>query len=185
VQYDSAAEPFFEAVAEHFESCHGGPQAVPVKSYGEAVDAGHHSMKGVQTSAALTRVVEKARGTLDQRKAQKSRQVARRFGPDDLEPEERAALEWAVGLIGSVVPAVTLDRVSVVEFFGDDLKATFDRETGNVQIARSELADKALVMRGLVHEFAHTCGGDGTASHRDACDMILSGIIVEWLGELA
>lgn len=184
VQYDSAAEPFFERVAKHFEACHG-ENAVPVTSYGEAVEAGHHSMKGVQTSKALARVVGKTRGTLDERKVKSERDIAKRFGPDDLEESERATLEWAVGLICCVVPSMTLDQVSVVEFFGDDLKATFDPETGNVQIARSELADKALAMRGLVHEIAHTCGGDGTATHRDACDMILSSIIVEFLGELA
>lgn len=169
-------------MAHTYRERHG--DAVPVLSSDEAQQAGHLGRDAVVVPKVLQVLL--ARGgcqTVEQVRAgvrEQQTPVAR----DQLTAREFDALEQAVGLFAAAAEAVFPGRafpvVEVAEFGDPQRLGLYVPDSDRVLLARCVLTSPQLYGV-LAHEVAHRAGPDGSASHREAIESIMSHAIASLL----
>lgn len=166
---------FHERVAKVFVD-HHGPDAAPVKSVEESIEAKDHGLKGIVVTEPLRRVVEHGLGRFEDRKVSRATDSQRTFSLMDLEDDESENLKRALGLVADHEENVGPHSVGIVEFYGEDVQGCFD-QGGVIRIARRILKQPGTLVTVLASELARRYGPNGTPDHRDAVNRILGGII--------
>lgn len=191
LQYGAAA---FSAaapdLAERFRTEHGA-DAVPVSTSAEAQEAGQNGRRGVVVPTAL-RAVLVAGGvqTLAAVKDARREEVLRTYtGDGDLGAREVDAWEGALTAFAPAIEArgEVMPVVEIVDFADPARMGLYVPASDRVLLARRLLApeNRARLYGTLAHEVAHRRGGDGDASHRQAIEEILGGVVAHLLGGAA
>jgi hypothetical protein len=154
-----------DAVADIFEEEYG-KDTLPVSDLGESREMQFLGQKTAVVDVKLRRIVERKKGSINDRKEVLKNAVSKRYGADELTPEEWAILDKAIGLVRIALPKIELGQVQVVEFGGESLRGRFDN--GVALIRRAELKELRTALFVLIHECAHAEGGDGDAGFEDA-----------------
>ena len=66
-------------------------------------------------------------------------------------------------------------------FQRDDRRGTYEPSTGQIRLAKSILDSKSQALYTLVHEVAHTHGGDGVRNHEEGIGRLMVKILDELL----
>lgn len=177
-----------KALAAKFHDTHG-VDSVPVTSWSETADVGHHGLRGVVVSSALRAIIECQEGNLEERKNNHGEKPKRTYTVDDLDPDERTNLEWATSLVdkaqksigigGLLTEILGFSKPVIVDFQSDRL---YGCVVGlEVRLARKILTDREETLATLVHEVAHLSPGalDGTKAHSSRIETLFARIITQ------
>ena len=87
----------------------------------------------------------------------------------DLSSEEQAVLDTACALIQMTDVASkgydVLSHVKVVDFADDRVRGTFRSDTQSICLSKSLVGNLQDTLEVMIHEVAHTAGGDGEVEH--------------------
>lgn len=163
------------AVAADFVAKHG-PNAVPVKTLGESKDLDHLGKKGVVVSESLASVLSLKMPSVEKVKEALREETKAKYGWHDLNDKEKASLTDAVLLINqSGVLELELDTIDVADFASEDLRGLY--KDGRVILARRLVEDPDECLAVLIHEVAHSAGGDGDKYHTATIERLWCGVV--------
>lgn len=158
-----------EAAAKIFTGRHGA-EAVPVDNLADGQALEHLGRKGVVVPKQVKAILAQTLGTAQAVIQKMEKEVSREYSWSDIEPSERENLTWALHLLSSACPSVginpelaSLAHVHVVDFRSDTLMGQY--KDGKPYVARNLLKDAEETLGTLLHELAHTKGGDGDKGH--------------------
>lgn len=175
----STNDGILEALSVDFMRRYGA-DAIPVSSAAEATEVGHFGKVGVVVDQNYVAVLRRKLPTLSELRKDFQKAVVRPVTYGELMPAERDNWDLVVGLVSKATAALKLPfdiaKVSIVEFRDEKLKGTY--HNGLIQVGRQGLLDVEDVLFTLVHECAHTQGGDGSKMHEDTEGRIFAKIIV-------
>lgn len=160
------------AVAE-FRRRHGDT-AIPVANLGESHEVEHFGRKGIVVNGVLRLVLEGKLGKLASVREKLKTETVRLYSWGDLSDNAKTNLHRAIALI-SPHATVSLGDVDVVDFRSDELRGIYSE--GRIQLSSKIVEDRALCLRVLVHEVAHSLGSDGEKGHVAEIERIWSAIV--------
>jgi hypothetical protein len=173
-----------EAIAQEFQG--ENPGIIPVEHAFQAHELEAYGKKGRQVPWGLRTILEATMGTAAETISQLRRSEKKRYEWFDLSQSERDTLRLAASLvakacqrIGEVV--IELDKIFVVDFNREDQNGSYDTENGDIRLARNILGNKGQTLYVLIHEVAHTHGGDGVRSHEASIGRLTECIFNELL----
>jgi hypothetical protein len=157
-----------------------GDKAVPVTSTTESEKASAAGLKGVPTTTAWKSLVEAATGqTFEQRVSEAQRSATQVLTTEDLDRENLRA-RWTS--VQNIARRLGIEaEISVVRFATKETLGRFDNTQGRphlqlaVELLQRDTPGEALVT--LVHEAAHTKGGDLSVDHRDAEEAMFAKLV--------
>ena len=149
-----------------------GEDAVPVSTMAESQRLEHLGKKGVVVSKQTAAVLQSVLGTPAQVTQRLLNEVVKTWSWHDLSEAERAALSWAVAMVGHAAKVVgldeqlaTLEQVGVVDFRDERLLGQFSPKTSKTLVARKMLANQVGCLRVVLHEVAHSVASDADHDH--------------------
>lgn len=174
---DQISPQVLESVAFRFAERHGAGVA-PAANLNESREVGHHGKRGVVVGEAMLEVLKSAGvKTAAEVVEDGAEEVSEVFSWDDLKSGEKAALESAARLVSGAVVGFSMASVDVVSFRDPDLQGL--HKNGRELIARSSLKSHSLALEVLVHEVAHSEGGDGEKGHVQEVERTWAAIVDE------
>lgn len=168
-----------DAVVKSFEEEYG-EDAIPVSDMAESREMQFLGQKTVVVDGSLRKIVERKKGSMEEKKEALRNAITKRYSADEITPEEWAILDRTVELVRVAVPVLSLKNVQVVEFGDTNLRGRF--EDGVAMIRREELKSLRSALFVGIHEWAHAAGGDGSADHANAMLHVAVEIIMSILG---
>ena len=175
-----SSDTLSQKMAEAFRKVHG-EDCVPVSSMAESADALSNGLSTVMVAESLKIVLEKEFGQFTARKQNREMEIRQRYTAVDLTKEEIGNLSWAQSLLQSVEPGFDVNRLQVVDFYGDKIGGRVCPATMEIGIARSVLKEAQETLRVLVHEYCHKDGDDGSFGHNNSQIQTLAKIVTAWL----
>ena len=173
-----------EAIAAEFKQ--QNPGVIPVERAEQVQEFGAYGKKAQQVPWGLRTILEDTMGTAGQHLSDLRRSEKKRYELSELDPVERDNLRLIVTMVaracqklGDVV--ISLDKVFVVDFHKADRLGTYDPNSGEIRLAKEIMSSKGKALYTLVHEVAHTHGGDGVRSHEEAIGRLMEKILEELL----
>jgi len=158
------------------------PGVIPVERSDQVKELESYGKRGQQVPWGIRGILESTMGTAGQHLVDLRKSDKVQYAFAELNENERLNLVFAVSTVaraceklGDVV--VGMDKVFIVDFNKPDLLGTYDPNTGNIRIARKLLKSKGKTLYTLVHEVAHTHGGDGIRSHEESIGAIMETIL--------
>jgi hypothetical protein len=173
-----------EAIASEFKT--QNPGVIPVERAEQVQELEAYGKKAQQVPWGMRTILEGSMGTAGEVLSELRRSDKKRYSLDELSSAERDNLRLIVTMVARAckklgdVP-ISLDNVFVVDFHKSDRLGTYDPNTGEIRLAKEILDNKAKALYTLVHEAAHTHGGDGVRSHEDAIGRLMEKILEELL----
>lgn len=111
----------------------------------------------------LRRRMQEETGRLEDAIQMRRRQPVCVVDESDLTEAERSAMSWCRGLLTRVCG---MPDVAVVEYVDPACMGRYIVDTGQVEVARRVLGDRAECLITLIHEVAHRAGPDFSSAHR-------------------
>lgn len=157
-------ESFAKEMEMRFVSRYG-EGAFPVENEEMGRELEYFGVKGVVVPRRLGRVLSAAMGTAHEKMQSLCGQVVQKWKDEELTYSELENLTIAQGLLDKVRPGwkMSIHEVTPVTFSDDKTMGMFDN--GRIFIARNRLESFAATLHILVHEWCHTYGMDGKATH--------------------
>lgn len=180
-EYDYMMHDTSQALATAFVSEHGD-QAVPCTDIDQANTARQFGLKPVMVPEGQKVLLEARLGNFDSRLSSRGQDVARYVQLDDLDETQLDFVRRSSRLLSKHCDQKV--NISIVEFVSDAVDGTHQvTSDGNseVRIARRLLSNHQQFWATLIHEAAHIYGGDATAEHREAIELLSGRIIVGML----
>lgn len=169
-------------MAERFERRHG-TGAVPVENMEQSRDLGHLGKRGIVVPKPMVAVMLRNYNSVDQYKNTLKEEVTNNWSWSDLSEDEQKVLERSLELLCRSGERWGLANVQVVSFQSDSLKGRF--LTDKIMLNRCVLGSVRDALATLVHEAAHSEGGDGSVEHVRRIEDIWSDITVSLLLEIS
>lgn len=173
-----------KSIAEMFQR--ENPGVIPVERIEQVQELESFGKRGQQVPWNLRGILESEIGTAGQQLVELRRSDRIQYSISELTQFERDNLRAVVSMVGRACQklgdvVVSLDNIFVVDFNKTDCLGTYDPNTGNVRLSRAVLENKGKALYTLVHEVAHTHGGDGVRSHEYAIGRLMECILNEIL----
>lgn len=157
-----------EAIKGEFISKYG-ENAIPLENNEQVAALGHlTSAKGIIVPRVLREVLKKSFGDFEEIKKKFETETSVVYTLDDLNEEEIANYQWAVGALNLGLEQMDKEKLglysaSICDFNSDSI---LGQHQGNmIRISRKILDNRTLTLRVLIHEYAHEFGGDGEKEH--------------------
>jgi len=173
-----------KAIADEFER--ENPGVIPVERVDQINELGSYGKKARQVPWGMRTILEGVLGTAAQHLQALRRSEKKRYEWFDLSQTERDTVRLSASLVaracqrlGEVV--IELEKISIVDFHKDDRYGSYDTESGEIRLAREILGNKGKTLYVLVHEVAHTHGGDGVRGHEESIGRMMEVILNELL----
>jgi hypothetical protein len=172
------------AIAKEFQQ--ENPGVIPVEQADQVKELESYGAKGRQVTWNLRGILESELGSASQKLQELRRSDKVRYDLGDLTQAERDVLRFVVSTVGRACQkrsevVVPLAKVMVVDFYRDNQLGSYEPNTGTIRLARKLLSNKGNALYTMVHEVAHTHGGDGVKSHEDAIGSLMTEILNELL----
>lgn len=173
-----------KTIAQEFQRAN--PGVIPVETLAEKQELESFGKKAQQVSWNMRGILESQLGKAGEHLQQLRRSDKKQYALSELTQTERDNLRFIVSTVGRACQKLgevvkTLDDVLIVDFAKADSIGTYDPNTGNIRLARSIMQSKSKALYTLVHEVAHSHGGDGVRSHEEAIGNIMEKILDELL----
>lgn len=173
-----------ETIAKEFQRAN--PGVIPVETLAEKQELESFGKKAQQVSWNMRSILEGHLGKAGDHLQQLRRSDKKQYALNELTQTERDNFRFIVSMVGRACQKLgevvkTLAEVLVVDFAKEDRIGAYDPNTGNIRLARSILENKPRALYTLIHEVAHTHGGDGVRSHEEAIGKIMEKILEELL----
>ena len=165
--HNHATQKSRSRIAAAFKDRHGDA-AVAVGTMEQVHEAEHHGLKPVVAPAVAVELLDEC-----SKIAYRMSELQSSVNPEDMTEDEKEHLRWAINLVESTGEPKTI--MKVVDFVQSSMLGR--REGDAIYIARKVLLDKVETLTGVVEEFAHAYGGDGSKAHTDALHRIYSKIV--------
>lgn len=169
-----------KAIVEAFkEDC---PDAIAVETMEQARELETYGKRGVQVGWNLRGIVEADCEPIHKVIGRLRNSAHRGYNLDELDADEIANLKLAVNLVAKARAAIydrplDISQVNIVDFATQDLLGTYNTSTGQINLARKILKNKAKTLYTLVHEAAHNHGDDGFMTHDAAISDLMQTIL--------
>jgi len=178
-----------QKIVAAFEKEHGA-NAMPVTSIAESREMAHVGVKGVMVEKSLREIIEQEKGSAQEAKVKKGRDVSERFSWDDLISDEKTILSRTCKVVDAAVARLLkrknreplMERLEVVTFNDQDVEGTAKNQS--VRIGRIHLVDFRMTLTILIHEEAHcvSLGTDLSKGHFDVTEEIWSYVAMNAMG---
>lgn len=173
-----------EAIANEFKQ--QNPGVIPVERAEQAQELESYGKKGQQVPWGLRGILEGVMGTAGEALQELRQSDKKQYALSELSSVERDNLRLVTTMVARACQkigdvAISLDNVLVVDFNKPDRLGTFDPNTSQIRLAKSILTSKGKALYTLVHEVAHSHGGDGVRSHEEAIGRLMEKILEELL----
>lgn len=173
-----------KTIATEFQRAN--PGVIPVETLAEKQELESFGKKAQQVSWNIRTILESQLGKAGEHLRQLRRSDKKQYALSELTQFERDNLRFIVSTVGRACQKLgdvvkTLDDILIVDFAKADRIGTYDPNTGNIRLARSIMESKGKALYTLVHEVAHSHGGDGVRSHEEAIGNIMEKILDELL----
>lgn len=142
-----------------------GKDAIPVANLEESRDIEHYGKKGIVVTKQLGSLLTRTMGDFKKVRESLRNATSRQWSWAELVEAEKETLVNVMSLIEKASDgACKLGAVDVVEFMSPELEGLYKDK--RVQLRKSLLGDFDKTLQVLIHEFAHSMGGDdGDKSH--------------------
>jgi hypothetical protein len=173
-----------KAIALEFQRAN--PGVIPVERDDQVKELQSYGKKAKQVPWGMRTILESEIGSAANALSELRQSDRIQYSLSELNQEERDNLRQAVSMTGRACQklsevVVPLEKILVVDFHNDNRLGTYDPNNGNIRLARKILSSKSKTIYTLVHEVAHTHGGDGVRSHESAIGSIMEKILDELL----
>ena len=173
-----------QAIANEFQR--QNPGVIPVERLEQQQELESFGKKAQQVTWNMRTILEGVLGTAADQLVQLRRSDKKKYDLSELTAQERDNLRLITAMVGRACQKLgeivrTMNEVLVVEFSLQDRLGTYDPNSGQVRLARSVLSSKGKALYVLVHEIAHSHGGDGVRSHEAAIGRLMEKILEEVL----
>ena len=149
-----------------------GKKAVVVSNNSEAIEIGHldPEAKPIVVPDTLSKLLSKKLGNFEGTKTFLMNQTKNIYDQESLDKDEILSLGWGVGSINMILSKLNFEQISlgsvtVCDFKNVNLLGQFCQQNGQIKLSRSVLKDRNLTLEVLIHEVAHSFGGDAEKSH--------------------
>ena len=171
-------------VGKVFRARHG-EKSIPVASMAAAREAEHYGFKGVVVQPGLMSVLKNESAlNLDKLREDYKKAAQKSYVWADLTEAEQTIYKTVLGLVEGAAKdlgySTVEDRLNIVDFGDENIEGLF--EGGQIKLARHILVDFENTLATLVHEVAHSQGGDGSVGHERAEGKLFARIILRQMG---
>ena len=158
------------------------PGVIPVERAEQVRELESYGKRGKEVPWGLRGVLESTIGTAANTITALRASDKTVYSMDDLIASEQDTLLFAVRAVAKACDKlaeviVPLDKILVVDFFRPGLLGTYNPGDGMIRLARCVLQSKGKALYTLVHEVAHTHGGDGVRAHEESIGRLMEVIL--------
>lgn len=150
-----------ERTVVEFKSKYGS-EAIAVDNLEQSKQVEHYGKRGIIVSKSLGAVLSTTLGSISTQLKSLSEETVKVYNWHELSSEEQANLESVVREV-SEVEVVSLETIKIVDFRSSNLLGQYSQ--GITSLSKKLLVSYEDTLATLLHEIAHSEGGDGEHSH--------------------
>jgi len=151
-----------DALVAEFQT-RNGEDALPVRSMAESREIEHFGRKTVVVPVAVAEILEQKLGSFRSVQEKLKKSTVKSYSWSDLSADEQANYNYAQELLLAAGVCAELPSARIVDFNDPALAGLAGG--GEIQIARTVMADKYVFLSTLIHEVAHVSTGASDGEH--------------------
>jgi hypothetical protein len=156
------SDSFINYAIERFKSTYG-EKAVPVHTMSESKDVSFLGLHGIITNEIFMNVILTKEGGLKGIVQKVGKSESKEYGWHELNGIEQNNLIEALEIISWGGVTIPLESIKIVDFISKNVIGEYRK--GIIVIAKKIISKRDMVLSTIIHEYAHTAGGDGYVSH--------------------